>query len=139
MLEFASLKSPAYNRYHLILAPDCSSFDSQMWKKLIRGPKITVFTSIVTLKFWPSLRLINVLPYLPVCKSIPCISRPPIFGAEKYVFLISGWEFSWKLILFLRTFFQAHYSYTKKITASLDVKFIIARTRVLKRVLATQV
>ena len=42
-----------------------------------------------------------------------------------------------KLILYLRTFFQACYSYTKKITASLDVKFIIVRTRVFKRVLVT--
>ena len=29
------------------------------------------------------------LPYLPVYKSIPCISRPPIFDGKKRNFLIS--------------------------------------------------
>ena len=33
--------------------------------------------------------LISLLPYLPVYKSIPCISRPPIFGGKKSNFLIS--------------------------------------------------
>ena len=50
-----------------------------------------------------------------------------------------GENFLEKLILCLRIFFHARYSYTKKITASLDVKFIIMRTRVFKDVLATQV
>ena len=81
------------------------------------------------------------LPYLPVYKSIPCISRPPILEPKNKFFSFLGENFLKKVILYLRTFFQARYSYTKKITASLDVKFkfIIARTRVLKRVLATQV
>ena len=42
-------------------------------------------------------------------------------------------------VLYLRIFFQTRYSYMKKITASLDVKFIIACTRAFKRLLATQV
>ena len=79
------------------------------------------------------------LPYFPVHKLIPCISRPPILEPKNKFFLFLGENFLEKLILDLRTFFQARYSYTKKITASLDVKFIIARTRVLKRVLVTQV
>ena len=40
---------------------------------------------------------------------------------------------------YLRIFFQVCYSYTKKITASLDVKFIIACAPGLKHVLATQI
>ena len=54
-------------------------------------------------------------------------------------FLFLGENFLEKLILYLRTFFQARYSYTKKITASLDVKFILVHARGLKRVVATQV
>ena len=50
-------------------------------------------------------------------------------------FLFLGENFLEKLILYLRTFFQARYSYMKKITASLDVKFIILHSHVL----ATQV
>ena len=79
------------------------------------------------------------IPYLPVYKSIPYISQPPILEPKNKFFLFLGENFLKKVILNLRTFFQARYSYTKKITASLDVKFIIVRTRVLKRVLATQV
>ena len=66
------------------------------------------------------------LPYLPVYKSIPCISRRPISEPKNKFFLFLGENFLEKLILYLRTFFQARYRYTKKITASLDVKFIIA-------------
>ena len=43
---------------------------------------------------WTWLNMLN-LPYLPVYKLIPCISRPPILEPKKVV-LISGWEFSWK-------------------------------------------
>ena len=68
-----------------------------------------------------------------MCKSTPH------FGAKNKFFLFLGENFLEKLILYRRTFFQAHYSYTKKITASLDVKFIITRIQVLKRVLGTQV
>ena len=69
------------------------------------------------------------VPYLPVYKSIPCISPPPILEPKnKSLFL--GENFLEKLILHIRTFFQARYRYTKKITASLDLKFIISRTRV---------
>ena len=67
--------------------------------------------------------------------SLPVYKLTPHFGTKKYL----GENFLEKLILYLRTFFQARYSYMKKITASLDVKFILVRTRVLKRVLATQV
>ena len=73
------------------------------------------------------------IPYLPVYKSTP------ILEPKNKFFLFLGENFLEKLILYLGTFFQARYSSTKKITASLDVKFIIARTRVLKRVLVTQV
>ena len=79
------------------------------------------------------------VPYIPVYKSIPCISQPPILEPKNRFFLFVGENFLEKLILYLRTLFQARYSYMKKITASLDVKFIITRMRVLKRVLATQV
>ena len=54
-------------------------------------------------------------------------------------FLFLGKNFLEKLILHLRIFFQVRYSYTKKITTSLDIKFIIACTLALKRVLATRV
>ena len=69
----------------------------------------------------------------------PCISRLPILEPKNKFFLFLGENFLEKLILHLRTFFQACYSYTKEITASLDVKFIIVHTRVLKLVLVTQV
>ena len=69
------------------------------------------------------------VPYLPVYKSIACISPPPILE-PKNKFLFLGENFLEKLILHIRTFFQARYRYTKKITASLDLKFIISRTRV---------
>ena len=68
----------------------------------------------------------------------PCISQSPILEPKTKFFLFLGENFGEKLILYLRIFFQACYSYMKKITASLDVKFIIARTRAFKRVLATQ-
>ena len=58
------------------------------------------------------------IPYLPVYKSTPH------FGVKNKFFFFLGENFLEKLILYLRTFFRARYSYTKKITASLDVKFI---------------
>ena len=41
-------------------------------------------------------------------------------------FLFLGENFLERLILYLRILFQARYSYTKRTTTSLDVKFIIA-------------
>ena len=78
------------------------------------------------------------VPYLPVYKLIPCISLPPILEPKNKFFLFLGENFLEKLILYLRIFFQARYSYTKNITGSLDVKFIIACTHAFKRVLPTQ-
>ena len=57
------------------------------------------------------------LPCLPVYKSTPH------FGTKSKFFLFLVENFLEKIILYLRTFFQACYSYTKKITASLDIKF----------------
>ena len=72
--------------------------------------------------------------------STPCISRPPILEPKNKFSLFLGENFLEKLILYLKNFFQARYSYTKKTTTSLDVKFIIARMQVvLKCGLATQV
>ena len=60
----------------------------------------------------------------------PYISRSPILEPKNKFFVFLGENFLEKLILHIRTFFQARYRYTKKITASLDLKFIISRTRV---------
>ena len=73
--------------------------------------------------------MINVVPYLPVYKSNPCISRPPILEPKNKFFLFLGKNFLEKLILYFLEFSFRYYGYMKKITASLDVKFIIACTR----------
>ena len=72
-------------------------------------------------------------------KLILCISRPTILKPKNNFFLFLGENFPEKPILYLKSFFQACYIDTKKITAGLDVKFIIARMRAFKHVLATQV
>ena len=54
-------------------------------------------------------------------------------------FLFLGKNFLEKLILYFLEFSFRYYGYMKKITASLDVKFIIACTRAFQRVLATRV
>ena len=53
------------------------------------------------------------LPYFPVHKLIPCISRPPILEPKNKFFLFLGENFLEKLILNLRTFFQARYNHSK--------------------------
>ena len=64
---------------------------------------------------WPQCIMGNrKLPYLPVYKSIPCISRPSILEPKNKFLLFLGENYGEKLILYLRTFFQACYSYTKK-------------------------
>ena len=54
-------------------------------------------------------------------------------------FLFLGKNFLEKLILYFLEFSFRYYGYMKKITASLDEKFIIACTRAFQRVLATRV
>ena len=94
----------------------------------------------VLIKVWyTTTRNFGYIPYLSVYKSIPCISRSPILEPKNKSFLFLGENFLEKLILYIRTFIQTCLSYTQKITASFDVKFIIARMRELKRVIATQV
>ena len=73
--------------------------------------------------------MINVVPYLPVYKSNPCISRPPILEPKNKFFLFLGKNFLEKLILYFLEFSFRYYGYMKKITASLDEKFIIACRR----------
>ena len=68
------------------------------------------------------------LPYLPVYKSIPCISRPPILEPKNKVFLFLCENFLEKLLFYLRISFQIRYGLMKKTTASLDVKFTISLT-----------
>ena len=46
------------------------------------------------------------LPYLPMYKSIPCISWPPILKAKNRFFLFLGENFLEKLIFYLRIFFE---------------------------------
>ena len=62
------------------------------------------------------------LAYLPMYKSMQCVSRPPILEPKKNSFisnpnpkpLFLGKNFLEKLIFYLRIFFQVHYGYTKK-------------------------
>ena len=68
------------------------------------------------------------IPYLPVYKSIPCISRPPILEPKNKFFLFLCKNFLEKPIFYLRISFQIHYGYMKKVTTSLDIKFIISFT-----------
>ena len=68
-----------------------------------------------------------------------CISRPPILEPKNKFFLFLGKNFLEKLILYFLEFSFRYYGYMKKITASLNVKFIIACTRVFQCVLATRV
>ena len=79
------------------------------------------------------------IPYLPLYKSILCISRPPILEPKNKFFLFLCKNFLEKLIFHQRISFLACYGYTKKITASLDVKFTIAHTWAFRHVLVTQV
>ena len=58
------------------------------------------------------------VPYLPVYKSIPCISRPPILALKNKFFLFLGEFFLVKLIFYLRIFFLVHYGYTKNLSSS---------------------
>ena len=51
--------------------------------------------------------------YLPVYKSILCVSRPPILEPTNKFFLFLGKNFLEKLIFYLRIFFQVCYGYTK--------------------------
>ena len=53
----------------------------------------------------------------------------PPFWSPKMFFLFLGKNFLEKLILYFLEFSFRYYGYMKKITASLDVKFIVARTR----------
>ena len=69
------------------------------------------------------------VPYLPVYKSIPCISRPPILEAKKKFFLFLGENFLEKLILYLRTFFHTRYSYAKKNHRKFGRKSLLSRVR----------
>ena len=55
----------------------------------------------------------------------PVYKSTPILEPKNKFFLFLGENFLEKLISYLGTLFQARYSYTKKITPSLDVKFII--------------
>ena len=55
----------------------------------------------------------KVLPYLPVYKSIPCISQPPILESKNMFFLFLGKNFLEKQIIYRRIFFQVRYGYTK--------------------------
>ena len=66
------------------------------------------------------------MPYLPVYKSIWCISRLPILE-PKNVFLLCE-NFLEKPIFYLRITFRVRYGYMKKVKTSLDVKFIISLT-----------
>ena len=69
------------------------------------------------------------LPYLPVYKSIPCISRPPILELKnKFFFLFLCKNFLEKLLFYLRISLQIRYGFMKKTTASLDVNFTISLT-----------
>ena len=79
------------------------------------------------------------LPYLPVYKSIPCISRPPNMGAKITFFFFLCKNFLEKLLFYLRISFQICNGFMKKTTPSLDVKFTISLTRAVIRVLATRV
>ena len=69
----------------------------------------------------------------------PWINWPPILKPKNKFFLFLGKNFLEKLILYFLEFSFRYYGYMKKITASLDVKFIIACTRVFLCVLATRV
>ena len=71
---------------------------------------------------------LRTLLYLPMYKSIPCIGRAPILEPKNKFFLSLGKNFLEKLIFYLRIFFEVCNGYMKKITASLDIKFIIAHT-----------
>jgi len=68
------------------------------------------------------------VPYLPVYKSIPCISRPLILKPKNKFFLFMWKNFLEKLLFYRRISFQIRYSFMKKTTASLDVKFTISLT-----------
>ena len=68
------------------------------------------------------------LPYLPVYKSIPCISRPPILEPKNKFFLFLCKNFLEKRLFYLRSSFQIRYGFMKKPTASLDVKLTISLT-----------
>ena len=68
------------------------------------------------------------IPYLPVYKSIPCISRPPILEPKNKFFLFLCKNFLEKLLFYLRISFQIHYGFMKKTTASLDVQLTISLT-----------
>ena len=78
-------------------------------------------------KNWRPISLLNV-PYLPVYKSIPCISRPPILELKNKFFLFLCRNFLEKLLLYLRISLQICYGFMKKTTASLDVNFTISLT-----------
>ena len=62
-------------------------------------------------------------------KSNLCISWPPILEPKNKFFLFLGKNFLEKLILYFLEFSFRYDGYMKKITASLDVKFIIACTQ----------
>ena len=68
------------------------------------------------------------IPYLPVYKSIPCISRPPILGPKNTFFLFLCPNFLEKLLFYLRISFKIRNGFMKKNTPSLDVKFTISLT-----------
>ena len=59
--------------------------------------------------------------YLPVYKSIPFL-KPK----NKFLFLCKN--FLEKFIIYLRISFQVRYGYMKKVTATLDIKFITSLT-----------
>ena len=61
---------------------------------------------------WYSCLLKNWVPYLPVYKSIPCISRPPIFDGKKRKFLNFFVKCSWDTNLVFFDFWKC--GYTKK-------------------------
>jgi len=61
------------------------------------------------------------LPYLTMYKSIPCISRPPLLKPKNKFFC-------GRIFFYLRISIQVCYGYMKKVTTSLDVKFIILLT-----------
>ena len=55
-------------------------------------------------------------PYLPVCNSIPCVSRAPILEPENKSFVLLGKNLLEKVIFYLRIFFQACYGYMKNLS-----------------------
>ena len=69
---------------------------------------------------------LDVIPYLPVYKSILCINRPQILEPKNKFFLFLCKNFLEKLLFYLRISFQIRYGFMKKTTASLDVKFTIS-------------